>query len=303
MKINPIISLITITMTLSGLCSVAKGFANKTHKAISEKAAQDSYADSFLKNELGLNQGLGVMLLLDQSVVPAPERIPTEQFETRINPELPANPCAILDFLKAGANLEDVPVPRARHHFHAPIANPGVSPPNPNAGLDNKTDHPNWAVVVDWYTWRKYKLHFDLTGASAQKRALGTEGAVWETEYENYFAWPDTKVYFYRSLTKSNPAEREHYLALAFISLGHTVHLLEDMGVPAHTRNDFVYGHMKSTGPKIWKDWGNRFEDWVEEQVEDGVICETTQQYTTVIYSFPVISARGGDKDSRTCNF
>jgi len=267
MKIGQITSLITITMILSGLCSVAKGFANKTHKAISEKATQNSYADSFLKNELGLNQGLGTTLLLDQSVVPAPERIPTVQFETRINPELPSNPCTVLDFLKVGAHLEDVPNPRARHHFHSPIANPGVTPPNPNSGLDNKTDHPNWAWIADKYTQIIYGLHFDLTGASAQQRALGTEGAAWETEYENYFAWPDTRTYFYRALTRSNLAERNHYLALTFLSLGQTVHLLEDMGVPAHTRNDFVYGHMKSTGPKVWKDWGNRFEDWVEEQV------------------------------------
>jgi hypothetical protein len=268
MKTNQTISLITIAIILSGLCSIVKGFANKTHKAISEKAVQNSYADLFLKNELGFNQGLGTSLLLDQSVIPEPERIPTAQFETRITPELPSNPCSILDFLKAGANLEDVPLPRARHHFHIPIANPGVIPPNPNSGLDNKTDHPNWAGIVNWYTRRQYKLNFDLTGASAQQRALGIEGAEWETEYQNYFAWPDTRDYFKKALTEPNSAERNHYLALTFLSLGQTAHLLEDMGVPAHTRNDFVYGHMKSTGPQFWKDWGNPFEDWVEKQVK-----------------------------------
>ncbi|MFA5251871.1 MAG: hypothetical protein WC454_04725 [Phycisphaerae bacterium] len=190
------------------------------------------------------------------------------QFETRITPELPSNPCSILNFLKAGANLEDVPNPRARHHFHAPIANLGVTPPNPNSGLDNRTDHPDWAETFDFWTDYFYKLHFDLTGASAENRALGTEGAGWETEYLNYYAWPDTRTYFYRALTKPNLAGRNHYLALTFISLGQTAHLLEDMGVPAHTRNDFVYGHMALMGitPSTWGK--NPFEYWAEQQVK-----------------------------------
>jgi len=203
MKTTRNISSITICIMLSGFCTISQAFSNNTHKAISGNAVQNSYADSFLKNEMGLNQGLGTTLLLDQSVVPKSERIPTTQFETRIMPELPSNPSSILDFLKAGANLEDVPTPRARHHFHAPIANPGVIPPNPNSGLDNKTDHPNWADTFDFWTDYIYDLHFDLTGASAQQRALGTEGAEWKTEYQNYFAWPDTRTYFYKALTKS----------------------------------------------------------------------------------------------------
>jgi hypothetical protein len=264
MKINHNILLIIITVISSIFCANVEAFSDKTHKAISENAVLNSQADVYLKNELGFSQGLGTMLLLDQSVVPVPERIPAAQFETRITPELPSNPCSILDFLKAGANLEDVPTPRARHHFHSPIANPGITPPNPNRGLDNKTDHPNVAWAADEYTQYKYHgLHFDLTGASAEKRALGTEEAVWKTEYQNYFAWPDTRTYFYRAFTKSNPAERNHYLALTFISLGQTAHLLEDMGVPAHTRNDFVSGHMKTTETS----WGNQFEGWAEKRI------------------------------------
>jgi hypothetical protein len=267
MKINQRISLITICIMLSGFCTISQAFSKKTHKAISEKAVTYSQSDAYIKNELDFSQGVGTMLLLDQSVISEPERIPTAQFETRIMPELPSNPCSILDFLKAGANLEDVPTPRARHHFHIPIANSGVIPPNPNSGLDNKTDYPNWVWPIERYTLTVYGLHFDLTGASAQQRALGTEGAEWKTEYQNYFAWPETRNYFKKALTEPNSMARNHYLALTFLSLGQTVHLLEDMGVPAHARNDFVYGQMKSTGPKFWKDWGNPFEDWVEEQV------------------------------------
>jgi len=267
MKINQNTKPFFSIIMLLSFCSISPAFSNKTHKAISENAALNSQANVYLKNKLGFSQGLGTSLLLDQAVVPALERIPTDQFETRINPELPSNPCSILNFLKAGASLEDVPKPRSRHHFHISIANPGITPPNPNSGLDNKTDHPKWANEINKWSNRLYHLSFDLTGASTEKRALGIEGAEWETEYQNYFAWPDTRNYFYKALTYESKSTREHYLALTFLSMGHTVHLLEDMGVPAHTRNDFVYGHMKSTGSKVWKDWGNPFEDWVEEQI------------------------------------
>jgi hypothetical protein len=267
MKINYRILLIIIVI-LSICCANVEAFSNRTHKAISEKAIINSQADVYLKNQLGFSQGLGTLVLLDQGMIPAGERIPYAQFEARITPELPSNPCSILNFLKAGANLEDIPNPRARHHFHAPIANPGVNPPNPNSGLDNRTDHPDWADTFDFWTDLTYGLSFDLTGASAQLRASGTEGAQWETEYQNYYSWPDTRTYFYRAMTKSTLAQRNHYLALTFISLGQTAHLLEDMGVPAHTRNDFVKGHMRLRGINIIKDWGNPFEYWAEKQIK-----------------------------------
>jgi hypothetical protein len=256
--------LITIAVILLSICEIASGFADKTHKAISEKAVLNSQTDAYLKNQLGYSQGLGTLLSLDQGQIPAGERIPYAQFEARLNPELPSNPCSIVSLLRAGANLEDAPNPRARHHFHSPIANPGVTPPNPNSGLDNKTDHSIIAWSADQYTQHRFDgLHFDLTGASAEKRALGIEEPIWETEYQNYYAWPDARTYFYRSLTKPNLAGRNHYLALMFLSLGQTVHLLEDMGVPAHVRNDFVYGHMKSTEVS----WGNPFEGWIEKRI------------------------------------
>jgi len=260
---NENVNLIFGIMLLLGLCDPAHAFSGKTHKALTENATLSSPTSAYLKNSLGIKQGLAWKVTLDQSILPAGERIPTEQFEERILPELPANPCSILDFLKAGAHLEDVPMPRARHHFHAPIPNTGVAPPNPNAGLDNKTDHPYRAWVIDRVTQRIYGISFDVTGASAQKRASGSEDPNWGIEYENYFAWPDSKAYFVEALTRSDPNVRDHYLALTFVSLGQGVHLLEDMGVPAHTRNDWLFGHYRSA-----LDWGNPFEDWVEDQVK-----------------------------------
>ena len=80
-------------LILLGYCTAALAFAGKTHKALTESATLSSPTSAYLKNSLGINQGLASSLTLDQSILPAGERIPTEQFEERILPELLANPC------------------------------------------------------------------------------------------------------------------------------------------------------------------------------------------------------------------
>lgn len=242
-----------LTILVTALISLGWNFQvyaweGKTHKTLTEKAISDnsqSILDNYIEDELGMEQGLNSVLILDESATPD---------ASRVLPEIPANP-SILDLLKAGAKLEDIPNPRARHHFHDPYR---------NAGLDNKTEHPVWADILDQLSMLKYGLSFDLTGASTLKRASGTEGSQWENEYENYFAWPDARDYFYKAFTQESEEEREHYLALTFLSLGHVLHLLEDMGVPPHTRNDFIEAHFKVT--KL--PWGNPLEKYVESETE-----------------------------------
>jgi len=84
---------------------------------------------------------------------------------------------------------------------------------------------------------------FDFTGRSARDRALGLDGAS-EADIRNFFALPDAERYLYRSLTVERLDEREHYLALHFLAVGHVLHVLQDMTSPAHVRNDFVGDHL-----------------------------------------------------------
>jgi len=46
--------------------------------------------------------------------------------------------------------------------------------------------------------------------------------------------------------------------------LGCVLHLLEDMGVPAHVRNDFLFAHYRNV-----VDHGNPLEGWVERRRGD----------------------------------
>ncbi|MFA5238140.1 MAG: hypothetical protein WC476_00335 [Phycisphaerae bacterium] len=243
-----VIKSLFVVLVILGSSAQVYAWSGKTHKALTEKATSNnnqSILDNYLKDELGMEQGLNSVLMLDESNTPDSQRV---------LPDIPPNP-TVPDLLKAGAYLEDVPNPRARHHFHDPYR---------NAGLDNRTEHTAQAATINFFTDFWYDLSFDLTGASAEKRALGIEESQWENEYENYFAWPDAREYFYQSFTDVNENAREHYLALTLLSLGHALHLLEDMGVPPHARNDFIEAHY--CVPKGI--WGNPFESYVEDEVE-----------------------------------
>lgn len=112
---------------------------------------------------------------------------------------------------------------------------------------------------------------FDVTGALSFDRAIGNAG-VWENEYLNYYYWGYARGLFYAGLTEQSKVTREKYLGSMFFTLGHICHLLEDQGVPAHTRNDFIWGHMVGgyyDEDTPLKDGGNPFEIWVETYVKD----------------------------------
>jgi len=240
-------SLFAVSVILG--CSVqVRAWSGRTHSALTEKAIFNniqSVLDNYLKEQLNVGQGLGAVLLLDELITPD---------AVRVLPEIPTNP-SVLDLLKAGSRLEDIPLPRARHHFHDSYR---------NIGLENRSEHPARAATINFLTDFWYDLSFDLTGASALERASGTEDPNWEVEYQNYFAWPDTRDYFKKALTEPNSAAREHYLALTFLSMGHTVHLLEDMGVPPHARNDFIEAHFRAPMGL----WENPLEEHVEDEIK-----------------------------------
>ncbi len=112
------IKIFIIIAAIFGCSTQAYTWCGDTHKALTEKAISDSNQstiEGYLKNQLGIDKGLNCVLLLDESVTPEPDRV---------LPEVPANP-SVLDLLKAGSHLEDVPHPRAKHHFHDSYRNTG----------------------------------------------------------------------------------------------------------------------------------------------------------------------------------
>ena len=79
------------------------------------------------------------------------------------------------------------------------------------------------------------------------------------------FSWRDGRRAFLQALTAETPARREQELSATFRILGHVMHLVQDMGVPEHTRNDW---HAGKFAPLFPLGTPSLYEAWVDEQLE-----------------------------------
>ena len=237
-----------------GLCNFLYAWDNKkTHPALTYEALQvgnnAAKIDNYLKTQLDLTDGVSTELSWD-----FPADIKERIEEGKAEPEKTTR--TILEWLKVGSTIEDedgreFPI-RSRHHFHDPYR---------NTGLDNKTDHPNWRTYLPAFgTW----WNFDFTGESALGWA--TTGTAEQEPTTNYHKWNCARDEFYKALTDSNESVREESLVKAFLNLGHVLHLIEDMGVPAHARNDFLFAHYRGFYPG---GIGNPLETWTEKKIKN----------------------------------
>ncbi len=103
-----------------------------------------------------------------------------------------------------------------------------------------------------------YDPHFDrgltvgiLLGHRAFEWALEEPEEIAGQE----FSWRDARRYFFDALTAGTSSQREAQMARTFRTLGHVIHLIQDMGSPEHTRNDM---HL----------FGSLFEERIDEERE-----------------------------------
>jgi len=98
-----------------------------------------------------------------------------------------------------GVILSKAPV-RAANHFHDPVNDAGWG----------------WGMsAIDW-------------------AFLGRNQQYWGN-----YSWADVRNYFITALTYKDTSMRDVYFAETFRGLGQLMHLVEDMSVPEHTRNQF----------------------------------------------------------------
>ncbi len=132
-----------------------------------------------------------------------------------------ANPKTDLKFQKDGKNIsasgwisdggydEDGGV-RFTNHFYDPIANPAI-------GLTDASESP-WGLTgngSDSFTW------------------VGVRGTGGNTR-----TWQNARDALHYALISPQKTDRDRYAAEAFYFLGHTIHLIQDLAQPSHTRND-----------------------------------------------------------------
>ena len=273
--------LIILIIGISSILSAADSFgygSNYTHPAITASAIdsmiKDGALERYLKDDIDLKDGFGTQFIFhsefsDSEMMKQIERNNDvfgkefrRQFPTRSAQSYTANYLMV-----SGSEAEDHPTERSQHHFHDPVS---------NTGLDN--NYYGVGIFADFLALFYPSAEqgnagrlicsilslcepgFNLNGTSAIDRVTGKTSGNYPY---NYFAWPDTRNYFYNALTAKTKEDREHNFAMTFFSLGHSLHMLEDMAVPAHTRNDFLYDH-------IWH--GVIHGSYLEGFVEDGRI-------------------------------
>lgn len=147
---------------------------------------------------------------------------------------------SLLNWLLSGAENEDVPPCRASNHFHNPLR------PYAQARV---TDQP----LIDGFC-----RNFEPIRSSV----------VWGTRFvsptergpvtRNPFDWDAARASYLGALTRATPAERERALAQLFETLGHVAHLIQDLAVPAHARNNFN-SHLGFSTERITEDGFEQF--------------------------------------------
>ena len=177
----------------------------RTHPMLTEKAADQAVFIDYLKNRLGFPEGLNKKI--------SPYWFPEDK--------------TIQQWLQQGSTDEDSPVCRAANHFHDPLK-----------AWDSSyvTDSP--LLIQKWCrdippVWPQYS---NITWATGYE----TRGVKLTTSMDRQdMNWDNAHGYFYSALTETDHYKRDDYFVKTFRALGQVMHLLEDMGVPAHVRNDF----------------------------------------------------------------
>ncbi len=124
----------------------------------------------------------------------------------------------IWKWISDGGETEDKPPKtfryvRSTNHFHDPISNKGFG----------------------GFVFGKI-----LNGESS---ILWSQKAISTQSPGGHYSWFDTRDNFYNALISTSKSDRDRYYGETFRGLGQLMHLVQDISVPAHARNQFHVGY------------------------------------------------------------
>jgi hypothetical protein len=207
-----------------------------THPDLTKAAVQESNLDEYLEKSLGIFDGLD---------------------------KIHKGKDSVLELLRNGSENEDLKS-RAFNHFWDPIRNAGLDDPRLLVWQPSGEGNMDWAMGYEYEQPNGKPLDDCGPGDHSSNRDC------------NDYSWRRARSLFYEALTSTTEDERNQKFVEFYEKLGRVLHLLQDMGVPAHTRNDFL-GHVKFSGldfsgdtaMEIIKSWyNNPYEFYVKEQIE-----------------------------------
>ena len=154
----------------------------------------------------------------------------------------------VIEWLQEGALDEDHPLCRATNHFHNPIHSGDWT----QSKMSDSIIVPIYSFLVNCGT--KYSNVTWATGFTS----LNT-GFIYRDGQD--MGWDYARTYLHWALTSNDPTVREENFVKTFRSVGMVVHLLQDMAVPAHVRNDMQSHLLNGLNSSKWG--SNPFEKYV----------------------------------------
>lgn len=151
----------------------------------------------------------------------------------------------INEWLQEGSEDEDHPLCRATNHFHNPIHEGDWT----QSKMSDSILVPIYSFIVSCGT--KYSNVTWATGFTAPISGFTARNG-------QEMGWDNARTYFYEALTATDPTVKEAKFVKTFKSVGMVTHLLQDVAVPAHVRND-MSSHLINSA----KWGGNPFESYV----------------------------------------
>jgi hypothetical protein len=202
MKMPFIISMIATSILMVGVYLVDFAYCfddEQTHRKLTDIAVRNSDLNDYLKNILGVPEGI----------------------EGNLNGN------SMVKWLQTGSRDEDHPPCRASNHFHNPLL-----PWDQSYNTDAPEYISFWCHDVP-PTWPLFSNITWATGLTSISQT--TPGS----RDRQVMGWDNARTYFYQALTSDKNADRENNFIKTFSAVGQVMHLIQDMAVPAYVRKDF----------------------------------------------------------------
>ncbi len=232
----------TFVVGLVALVALPLGSAHayesaSTHAGMTERAAfHGNQLHTYLRTVHGLPLGIFEPVRLDLNRVPYLHREDLRQAFAALDPVKGYQPNAkninrALAWLSAGSVVEEIPYSRGRHHFLNPLTGRGLMNTKGRWGLSFRMRVLDSMDGGGSFGGIWTGANFNLSGRSVLS---------WARYKHNDLSLPRHMAHRLAALTAPTAAARRHHLAMALLTAGALLHLLQDMAVPAHVRNDFA---------------------------------------------------------------
>lgn len=214
--------------------------AATTHAGLTEESALSADMHKRLLEQFGAKNGIYSLLTMPEADAPS-----LFQILRRLNPTHGYVPNAkgkmsAIAWLVAGSVVADVPSTQANNHYLDPRSGKSLSGKTAG-GLGRR-------------------LGQLVTGVSkiSQVRAGGEPANLWWKSPANGMGFVGFGDQFRKAVRSQSQGERNRHLAGTLLAAGSMLHVLQDMGSPAHVRDDLA-AQEEQVSPNL-HDRGSRFE-------------------------------------------